>query len=222
MTEAQSAAGTRLAVLIGTTWTYFKEVKSVPAMGTSPATLDATHLESEAKEFIMDIPDQSDVLEFVMNSMPTGTTNSNYDLIQTLDPKNKYTFKVEYPTQGIRCTFDAHWNWSMGEATVSSVMNIHLSLVPASAPNFESIDNVYTVTYDENGGTVATAITDSTEYANGDTVTVKASTGFTAPSGKVFSHWNTKSDNSGTSYNPAGTFAIFRDTTLYAIWQASA
>jgi uncharacterized repeat protein (TIGR02543 family) len=61
-------------------------------------------------------------------------------------------------------------------------------------------------------------MTDSNSpYASGATVTVLAN-GFTAPSGKVFSHWDTKADDSGTDYAPGATFSISGNTTLYAQW----
>ena len=216
MTEAKSAAETRLAVTINGVKTYFKEVKSIPSMGTSPATIDATHLESDAKEYIMDIPDQSDSLEFTMNAMPTGATDSNYDLIQTLDPKEKYTWIVEYTQLGVGCTVQGYWNWSMGEAAVSSVMEVRLSIVPSGAPTFYSLSNTYEVTYDANGATGT--VTDSNTYTNGQTVTVLGSTGLTYE-GYEFLQWNTKADNSGTTYAPDATFKIYKDTTLYAIWR---
>ena len=73
---------------------------------------------------------------------------------------------------------------------------------------------VVTLTYDKNGGTGTNS---STQVAKGSTVTVVANS-FTAPSGKEFSKWNTKSDGTGTSYVKDDTFTINADTTLYAQW----
>ena len=41
---------------------------------------------------------------------------------------------------------------------------------------------------------------------------------FTAPTGKVFSHWNTKSDDSGITYENRGNITATGDVILYAIW----
>lgn len=64
----------------------------------------------------------------------------------------------------------------------------------------------YTVSYDSNGGTG--------EMEDSET-TVSTCT-FTAPSGKVFDHWNTASDDSGKSYNAGDS--VTESCTLYAIW----
>lgn len=59
----------------------------------------------------------------------------------------------------------------------------------------------------------------TTYVASGGTQTV-ASCSFTAPNGKVFSHWNTAANNSGTSYNPNETIANYTTAiVLYAIWE---
>lgn len=75
----------------------------------------------------------------------------------------------------------------------------------------------YTVAYNSNGG--SGTITDaSSPYASGASVTVKPVTGFTY-TGKSFVKWNTAADGSGTDYDPADTFNIATNTTLYAQWQ---
>ena len=74
----------------------------------------------------------------------------------------------------------------------------------------------YTVTYDANGGTGSMTDSDS-PYSGSSSVTVLTN-GFTAPSSKVFSNWNTAADGSGTSYDPDDTFTITENTTLYAQW----
>ena len=79
----------------------------------------------------------------------------------------------------------------------------------------------YTVEYNpvSSSGTGSGTITDaSSPYVQGSTVTAKPCT-FTAPSGKRFAHWNTKADDSGSTYAENGTFTISANTTLYAIWE---
>ena len=72
-------------------------------------------------------------------------------------------------------------------------------------------ENTYTITYDANGGTGTTSST------NGHYVTV-ANNGFTAPSGKVFAGWNTKSGGDGDSYGEGDEIELTANMTLYAIW----
>ena len=80
--------------------------------------------------------------------------------------------------------------------------------------------DAYTVTYNLNGGTGATAPTDSDHYASGDSVTAAAApAGLTAPADKRFAGWNTENDGSGTDAAAGGTITMpSEDMTLYAKW----
>lgn len=83
-----------------------------------------------------------------------------------------------------------------------------------------TVDNtVYTITYKANT-TAAQPDYIVTEVA-GATHTVLANTvtGFTAPEGKEFDEWNPKADGSGTGVDPAATFTVEADVTLYATWK---
>jgi uncharacterized repeat protein (TIGR02543 family) len=79
----------------------------------------------------------------------------------------------------------------------------------------------YRVSYSGNGATGGTAPVDSTVYESGATVTVLGNTGSLIRSGYTFANWNTAANGSGTSYNPAATFSITGNVTLYAQWNAS-
>ena len=92
--------------------------------------------------------------------------------------------------------------------------------------------------FNENGGSGSTTLESKTQYYNsgitkGSSGTVSSvdaftlpSNGFTAPSGKKFKEWNTKSDGTGTSYAPGATLTFSpavgssNTKTLYAIWVA--
>jgi hypothetical protein len=77
---------------------------------------------------------------------------------------------------------------------------------------------IFHVTYDGNESTGGSVPVDSTDYEDGDTVTV-LDPGSLVRTGYEFDHWNTQSDDGGTSYNPDETFDIDNaDVTLYAIW----
>lgn len=78
----------------------------------------------------------------------------------------------------------------------------------------------HSVTYNGNGKDGGTDVSDSNSpYLSGSTVTVKSNTW--TKTGFVFSHWDTKADDAGTDYSPAGTFTISENTTLYAIWESA-
>lgn len=99
--------------------------------------------------------------------------------------------------------------------TVNATVRITQVVVTYSASGGGT---TYTVTYNKNNAGASGTVTDSNSpYASGATVTVLANS-FTAPSGKVFSHWDTKADDSGTDYAPGATFSISGNTTLYAQW----
>lgn len=76
----------------------------------------------------------------------------------------------------------------------------------------------YTVTYYPNGSTGGSVPTDANTYPAGSTVTVLDNTGSLVKTGYSFSHWNTKANGSGTSYNPGETFSISANTSLFAQW----
>ena len=75
----------------------------------------------------------------------------------------------------------------------------------------------YTVTYDANGGAgIAPTETDKSEGA----AFAAAENTFTAPEGKQFKEWNTKSNGSGVSYAEGAAVAMpGHALTLYAIWK---
>jgi fibronectin-binding autotransporter adhesin len=81
--------------------------------------------------------------------------------------------------------------------------------------------NTYTVTYNGNSSDGGTVPVDGNAYTNGATVTVLGNTGSLTKTGYNFANWNTAANGSGTSYNPAATFAIAANTTLYAQWTPS-
>lgn len=77
----------------------------------------------------------------------------------------------------------------------------------------------FTVTYNANGGTGS--VTDSSSpYTYGAEVTVKASTGLTAPNSKTFNGWALTPDAAAKddAYDPNDKFNITNNVTLYAVW----
>jgi uncharacterized repeat protein (TIGR02543 family) len=77
----------------------------------------------------------------------------------------------------------------------------------------------YTLSYSGNSNTSGSAPLDpGNPYAGGSTVTVLGNSGSLNRTSFSFSGWNTAADGSGTGYDPADTFTINADTTLYASW----
>jgi uncharacterized repeat protein (TIGR02543 family) len=82
-----------------------------------------------------------------------------------------------------------------------------------------STAKTYSVTYDGNGKTSGTVPTDSTNYASGDTITLKTNSGSLAKTGYTFSGWNTDSSGSGTHYDVSATVTMASaNLTFYAEW----
>lgn len=216
MTSAVTAQGEQLFVETATNvWTKLLELKSVPEIGEQAEKIDATTLESEVKEYVKDIPDQAD-LEFTFNAMPKSATNSNVAVITGLSRNQTYRWKWVSPRLGRQVIWTGDFSYRYGAGAVSTIKDLILTIIPRTRPIESDITSTYTVTYNANGGT-GTMTDPSSPYANGASVTVLSNT-FTPPTGQTFTHFNTKSDNSGTTYNPADTFAIYEDTVLYAIW----
>jgi uncharacterized repeat protein (TIGR02543 family) len=76
-------------------------------------------------------------------------------------------------------------------------------------------DNVYTVSYDANGGDGA--VPSKQTAKEGATITVSGQGSLTY-TGKNFDGWNTEPDGSGTSYAKDDSVPINGDITLYAQW----
>ena len=75
----------------------------------------------------------------------------------------------------------------------------------------------YTVTYNANGGNGAPS-----KQTKSYNIALTLSSTRPSRTGYTFSKWNTKSDGSGTSYNPGASFMTNANTTLYAIWTINA
>lgn len=66
--------------------------------------------------------------------------------------------------------------------------------------------------------TTGSVPTDSTNYSDGATVTVKNNTGSLTAEGYTFLGWDLKADGSGTDYASGDTFKIYNDINLYGRW----
>lgn len=75
-----------------------------------------------------------------------------------------------------------------------------------------------TITYKANNGTTEADYVDHKTLGSAYTILGNTVTGFTPPSTKSFSKWNTAADGSGTEYAAAASYATDSALTLYAIY----
>lgn len=149
MTVAVTAKGIRLFVKQQTVWKEFLEVSAVPEVGQSTEKVDVTHLTSEMKEYVKDIPDWSSDLEFTMNAMPSKTTNSNLDLVTTLakTPNTTYEWKIVYTQLLTQVTIKGQMSYRFGAGAVSSKQDLILTIVPNSTMTVGEITDVAALIY---------------------------------------------------------------------------
>lgn len=214
MTQAVSAQGDKIFVKVDGVWKRILEMKSTPEVGEEVSKLDASTLDSEVKEYIKDLPDQTD-LTFVFNAMPLTAEGSNTQLLMDLSRSESYEWKYQLSTLGIQFIFKGEFSYKVGAGAVSSVREISLTIVPRTRPVEMPISGTYSVTYDPNGGDGT--LTDTETYDSGQLVTLKKNT-FTPPEGKVFSVWSTTESGTGASYDESDSFRIYGDVTIYAQW----
>lgn len=110
-------------------------------------------------------------------------------------------------TKSLSVTF-INWeeNWEGGVTAQASYAINNLSV---NVPAWTS----YTVSYNANGGSGAPG--SQTKWKD---QTLTLSTTKPSRTGYTFVKWNTKSDGSGTSYNPGAGYTANGNVTLYAIW----
>ncbi len=219
-TKAKTAKGVKLYVKLDGTWHRFNEVKAVPPIGETPAKVDVTHLDSNAHEYVKDIPDYSADLTFTMNAQPYvnggDDEDSNLNLIEMMDKNGSHLFKVEYPGHNLKVEIEGDWSWSMGAGNVSSPMEIEFTIIPRDAPAFSAMGDLkVTLSFDANGGTGTMADVENIDM--GTAYSLPEST-FTAPEGKIFSRWAINADGSGPKLGLNDTLEMDQSYTVYAIW----
>ncbi len=82
--------------------------------------------------------------------------------------------------------------------------------------------STYTVIYNYNGATGGSVPADTNRYQPGATVIAMGNANSLSRTGYSFTGWNTKPDQSGTSYSAGATFSMgTADMILYAEWTAN-
>jgi len=106
---------------------------------------------------------------------------------------------------------------------VTSYMFTNIQANHTITASFAIITSTVTyVTYNGNGNTGGSVPVDSTNYQQGQTVTVVGNTGNLVNTGDTFAGWNTQANGSGTTYTQGQTFTMgTSNVTLYAMWTAT-
>ena len=92
-------------------------------------------------------------------------------------------------------------------------------LFSCASPTADKPKQPHSVTYNANGEASGTVPVDETSYLAEATVTVLGNSGNLELANSLFAGWNTKSDGTGTAYEPDDTFAMPDSAvTLFARW----
>ncbi len=106
-------------------------------------------------------------------------------------------------------------NYTAGQTFLMGTANVILYAKWTANPT-------YTVTYYGNGSTSGIVPVDSTNYEEGQTVTVLGNTGNLVNTNYTFEGWNTMSNGTGTTYTQGQTFTMgTANVNLYAMWTAN-
>lgn len=140
-----------------------------------------------------------------------GTTVSKNSPVD-LDGRSSFTIetgsiKVSKSTSAKNVAFSVNVTWGI------TWSDVYVATKSASGTIQISAKTSYTVSFNANGGTGAPS---SQTKWYGTNLTLSS----TKPTktGYSFTKWNTKSDGSGASYYPGGTYSSNSRATLYAIW----
>jgi len=110
----------------------------------------------------------------------------------------------------------AFWHWNTGSTNAGTTYQPEATYTANAALGLYAIWNPI-VSFNGQGGSNVPASQTKTYGAS-----LTLPTNVPVRAGYQFLRWNTKSDGTGTSYSPGGTFASNSATTLYAIWQCVA
>jgi uncharacterized repeat protein (TIGR02543 family) len=154
----------------------------------------------------------------------TYNGNGNTGGTVPVDPNSPYNYNSTVTVLGpgtlVRTGYTfSHWNTAADDSGTSYNPGATFTMPASNVILYAQWTiNTYTVTYNGNGNTGGTAPADpNSPYNYNSTVTVLGP-GTLTKTGYTFAHWNTAADDSGTSYNPADTFSIVSNVTLYAQW----
>lgn len=233
---------TRLLGQTRTTSGVFKKVTSDSSLSTGDVVI---FVDETANKAAGDISSKIlTAIDVTISNSVITLNNSNVIELTLGKSNNNWTFaNTSSQLLGVTKVKELAWasgtttytiSIANGDATITSTgENLGKFLYNNGSPRFTTYTSnvtstmrlpqlykkAYTVTYNANGGSGTMTDLNSPYFMN-TTVTTKTST-FTPPSSKVFDHWNTAADNSGTSYAEGATFTLSANTTLYAQWRST-
>jgi len=146
-------------------------------------------------------------------SVPVDTTNYEAGQTVTVLGNTGNLVKAGYAFSGWNTASDGSGeSYTQGQTFVMGSADVTLYARWTQNPT-------YTVTYDANGADSGSAPIDSTNYEQGQPVTVLGNTGNMVKAGYTFTGWSTASDGSGESYTQGQTLVMgSADVMLYARW----
>lgn len=129
--------------------------------------------------------------------------------------KGNYIKHVELP-DGTGLTAPSNKGFAgWGKTAGATDPNVESPYVPIADVTLYAVwKNLYTVTYNANGGSGTVA---AVTVLAGKSITLSNGTGLTAPSNKQFKGWGTASD--ATTVLPTTPYTPAASVTLYAIWE---
>lgn len=130
----------------GTNYKEIKETYDIPEMGSAPQTIEVTHTMSDSVEYINGLYDTGGALSFTANAMPSGTDDSNLDLLMSLDETTTYDVKVVYAQPKVQYVFKAQIEWHMAASGTNDRQSVVYNLTPKSKPVRSKYDATASVT----------------------------------------------------------------------------
>lgn len=118
---------------------------------------------------------------------------------------------VDKGTSSKSVSFSVHVDWGI------TWSGVYVADKDASSSITIGAKTSYTISYNANASDASGAPSNQTKWYGTD---LKLSSTKPTRPHYTFSKWNTKSDGSGTSYNPGSTYSSNSAATLYAIWIA--
>ncbi len=151
-----------------------------------------------------------------MLGFPVDSTNYEQEQIVAVLGNTGNLVKAGYSFSG--------WNWLPDGSGTTYTQAQTFTMGSANVILYArwTANPTYTVTYNGNGNTGGSVPVDSTDYEQGQIVTVLGNTGNLVKAGNSFAGWNTQANGSGATYTQAQTFAMgTANVTLYANWTAN-
>ncbi|MCL2032855.1 MAG: InlB B-repeat-containing protein [Methanomassiliicoccaceae archaeon] len=102
--------------------------------------------------------------------------------------------------------------------TTDTVVYAQWTPLPPTPPPIPPTPATYFVIYNGNGNTYGTAPVDGGRYLSGDSVTILGQSNM-VKTDHVFLGWSVDPAATAATHIPGGSFRIYTNTTLYAVWQ---